>query len=305
MKNNKMYQVYFAAIVSSTIIGLSYFFSKIGLQHSNPLDLLAYRFTFAFIAVLIAIMLKLIKTDINISLIKKIVPLAIFYPLLSFGFQAYGLQFIQSSEAGIIFAVGPVFTMVIASYFLNEKTTTLQKISILVSVFGVIYITLNKESALELQNIKGVLFILISVIALAMYNVIGRKLRQKISSADIIVVIIGIGFVVFNILAIGNHLIDGDILNFFEPLKSGKFIVSVLYLGVLSTLVTSYLTIFTLSRLESYKMSVFGNFSTVVSIIAGSVFLNEQIFYYHIVGSILIIGGVLGANFLGKKQTIK
>lgn len=297
-----MMKVYLAAITSSSIIGLSYLFSKIGLDYSSPLDLLAYRFTFAFAAVLIAVVFKLIKTNITKELIIKVLPLAFFYPLLSFGFQAYGLQFIQSSEAGIIFAVGPVFTLILASYMLQEKTTTAQKLSILVSVFGVIYITLSKEASLELQNLKGVIFILISVIALSMYNVLGRKLGKEISKIDIIVIILGVGFVIFNGLAIGKHLIDGDLSAFIIPLKSSKFIISVLYLGILSSLVTSYLTIYVLSHLESYKMSVFGNFSTVVSIVAGAVLLNEEIFYYHIIGSVLIIAGVLGANFLGKKS---
>lgn len=300
-----MTSVYSAAILSSSLIGLSFLFSKIGLQYSSPLDLLAYRFTFAFIAMLIAVLLNLIKINIDKEMIKKIIPLAIFYPLLSFGFQIFGLQFIQSSEAGIIFAAGPVFTMILASYFLKEKTTILQKLSILLSIFGVLYITFKKGSYFELQSMKGLLFILISVLSFSMYNVIGRKLRQKISSADIIVVIIAIGFLAFNILAIGKHLIDGDVMNFFSPLKNPSFILSVFFLGVLSTLVTSYLTIFTLSHLESYKMSVFGNFSTVVSIIAGAVFLKEAIFPYHIIGSILIISGVIGANLLGTKKESK
>lgn len=301
MKNNKIITVYFAAITSSSLIGLSFLFSKIGLQYSSPLDLLAYRFTFAFIAMLLAVEFDLVTININKDVIKEVMPLSIFYPLLSFGFQVFGLQFIQSSEAGIIFAVGPVFTLILASYFLKEKTTALQKLSILLSVFGVIYITFKKGSYFELQSIKGLLFIMISVLSFSMYNVIGRKLRQKISSADIIFVIIGIGFVVFNILAIGKHSIDGNLVNFFIPLKSLNFIIAVLYLGIFSTFGTSYLTIFILSHLESYKMSVFGNFSTVVSIVAGALFLNEKIFFYHIFGSFLIISGVIGANLLGSR----
>ena len=86
MKDNKMFKVYFAAIASSSIIGLSYLFSKIGLQHSSPLDLLAYRFTFAFAAVLIGIMLNLIKTTVNKQLIKKLISfisiLLLFYRVL-------------------------------------------------------------------------------------------------------------------------------------------------------------------------------------------------------------------------------
>ena len=49
-------------------------------------------------------------------------------------------------------------------------------------------------------------------------------------------------------------------------------------------------------------MSVFANLGTVISIIAGVLILNEDIFYYHIIGSVLIISGVLGTNFLGRKK---
>lgn len=49
-------------------------------------------------------------------------------------------------------------------------------------------------------------------------------------------------------------------------------------------------------------MSVFANLGTVISIVAGVVFLNESIYYYHIIGSVLIVGGVLGTNFLGMKR---
>lgn len=297
-----MTKVYMAAILSSSIIGLSFFFSKIGLEYSSPLDLLAYRFTFAFAAVLIILIFKLVKTNITKKLFIKVLPLAFFYPLLSFGFQAYGLQFIQSSEAGILFAVGPVFTLILASYFLKEETSWGQRISILLSVFGVIYISLSKKSSLEVENLKGVIFILISVVSLSMYNVLGRKLGREVSRTDIIIIILGVGFVVFNLLALSKHVIEWDISAFFRPLKSYEFIVSVLYLGVLSSLLTSYLTIYVLSHLESYKMSVFGNFSTVVSILAGAILLNEKIFYFHILGSILIITGVFGANYLGRQK---
>ena len=48
-------------------------------------------------------------------------------------------------------------------------------------------------------------------------------------------------------------------------------------------------------------MNVFVDLATVLSIAAGSVFLDEKIYYYHIIGSVLIVLGVLGTNFLGKR----
>jgi drug/metabolite transporter (DMT)-like permease len=53
---------------------------------------------------------------------------------------------------------------------------------------------------------------------------------------------------------------------------------------------------FSLSKLEASRVSVFGSLATVISILAGVIFLKEQLVYYHVVGSILIIGGVVGTN---------
>lgn len=297
-----MNTVYLAAIIYSIISGLSFLFGKIGLDYSNPIDLLAYRFTAAFIAILIPVLFKWVKVDLDKEKIKKIMPLAIFYPLLFFGFQTFGLKYTQSSEAGIYLAVGPVFTMILASYFLKEKTTTLQKLSILLSVFGVIYITFKKGGSLEFQNMKGIIFLLLSVLSFAIYSVMARKLTQDFSNIELSYVMIGISFIGFNVLAIGKHLLGGDMGSILLPLKQSKFIIAVLYLGILSTFGTSFLSNFVLSKLEAYKMSVFTNLATVISMIAGVIFLNEEIFYYHIIGSIFIILGVLGANFLGEKE---
>lgn len=301
MKKTNMAKVYSGAVLYSIITGLSFLFGKLGLDHSSPLDLLAYRFTAAFLATLVPLVFGWVKLDINKNMIKKILPLAIFNPLLFFGFQAFGLDLTLSSEAGIILAVGPVFTMILASYFLKERTTSLQKISILVSVFGVIYITVMKSSSIEFENMKGIIFLLISTLSLAIYSVMARKLTRDFSSMELSYVMIGISFISFNILAIGKHAIDGDIASFISPLSHVNFIIAILYLGILSSFLTSYLSNYVLSKVESYKMSVFTNLATVISVIAGVVFLNEDISYFHIIGSALIIVGVIGANFFGAK----
>lgn len=301
MKKTNKRKGYSAAILHSSIIGLTFLFGKIGLKYSSsPLDILAYRFTAAFAAVLIPILFNWIKVDLNLDMIKKILPLSVFYPIAFFSFQIYGLELSQSAEAGIIQAVGPIFTMILASYFLDEKTTFKQKLSILISVFGVIYIAFKNSSAPGLHNTKGIILLLISVISLAVYTVLGRKLTKDFSSIELTYVMIIISFFAYNIAAIGKHLLSGTLISFITPLKEPTFIMSILYLGILSSLGSSFLSIYALSKLEASKMSVFVNLATVISIVAGVVFLNENIFYYHIIGSLLIIGGVVGTNIFGE-----
>lgn len=300
MGKNKSILVYTAAISYAIIIGLSFLFTKIALSYSNPFDILAYRFTTSFAVLLILLIFKRVKVNYTMQRVKKIVVLAILYPLLAFTFQTFGLQYASSSEAGILLAAGPVFTLLLATVFLKEKTNILQKLSIIISVSGVVYITLMKGSAFELNNLKGILLLLLSTLSLSGYSVLARVLTKDFTNMELSFVMIILSFISFNAIAMGKHLVNGTLSTFLSPLLNMQFIIAIVYLGVLSTLVTSLLSNYILSKIEASKMSVFANLGTVISIVAGVVFLNESVFYYHIIGSILIIGGVLGTNFLDK-----
>ncbi len=43
-------------------------------------------------------------------------------------------------------------------------------------------------------------------------------------------------------------------------------------------------------------MSVFNNLSTLVTVVAGVLLLNETLYYYHIIGIMSILIGILGTN---------
>lgn len=293
---------YIAALSYAVIVGLSFLFSKIALGITNPIDILAHRFIASFIAISIPVLFKLVPINLNKERIKKVLPLAILYPLCFFGFQTFGLQYATSSEAGIILAAAPVFTMIMASYFLNEKSNTLQKISIAISLGGVLYITFMKDSTIDIANMKGIILLLLSAFSFAGYSILARKFRKDYTVIELSFIMVTVSFIVFTSWAILKNVSGGTIKEFFLPLINIKFIISILYLGVLSTLGTSLLTNYSLSKLEASKMTVFSNLGTVISIVAGVIFLKEKIFYYHIIGSLMIIGGVLGTNFLDSKN---
>ncbi|MDD4159497.1 MAG: DMT family transporter [Synergistaceae bacterium] len=302
MENNRQNLIYAAAVLHSIITGLSYLFSKTGLNLSSPWDLLAFRFTVSFFAIMIPILFNWIKIDLTREKIKSIMPLALFYPLSFFTFQTFGLLYMTSSESGILLAVTPVFTLILAAYFLKEKTSIMQKLSIILSVSGVVYIALHKGADLEFNNIKGIALLLLSALSFSGYSVTCRRLSQNFSVTEMSTVMIIISFICFNAISISSHIINGTIDSFFEPLNNSRFIVSIVYLGVFSSLGTSMLTNYILSRIEASKMCVFTNLSTVISITAGVIFLNEKIYYYHIAGSICIVLGVIGTNCFGKKD---
>lgn len=299
MKKNSIFKVYLAAILYSCIIGFSFVFTKYALEFNNPIDILGHRFLASAIGLIIFLKFKNIDLNLNKSDILKILPLAIVYPLLFFTLQTFGLKHSTSSEGGILLATAPIFTLILSEIFLKEKTTLVQKLSVLLSVSGVVFIFYMKSTGSQAfeKNILGIVLLTLTAVCFAVYSVLARNFSKKYSNIQLITVMIIISFIAFNILSLGKNIIYGNISDYFIPFKYPKYILAIFYLGVLSTLVSSMLTNFVLANLEASKMSVFANLGTLISIFAGAILLSEDIFYYHIVGAIFIILGVLGTNY--------
>ncbi|MDQ0061665.1 DMT family transporter [Paenibacillus harenae] len=293
---------YFFAVLNAVIIGLSFLFAKLSLEYAGPLDTLTFRFTASFIVMSVPVAFGWVKLSYRGKPLYKVLLLATMYPLGFFTLQAFGLQHATSAEGGILYAFTPVVTMVVASLFLKETTTVLQKLSIFLSVFGVVFIFVMKGSSIDLSNMTGISLLLLTCVAFAGYTALARSLSKQFSPAEITYMMLGIGFAVFLSVSFTGHAASGTLHRFFAPLASGTFIVSILFLGVLSSLVTALTSTYILSKMEASKMSVFANLSTIVSMAAGAMFLGEEITLYHLIGSVLIIAGVIGTNRLGRKK---
>lgn len=234
--------------------------------------------------------------------ILSILPMSLFYPLLFFIFQSFALQYISSSEAGILQALVPIFTLLLASVFLKEKTSLLQKFFLLLSVAGVVFIFLSKGANFSTETASlGFLLMLGSVLANAINNILSKAKGGRYRAVDMTAVVIFVGFVTFNTLSLTSHYLEGNILAYFAPLGQVFYLLSILYLGILASIVTGSLSIYAIVRLGASTVSVFGNLGTVLTILAGALILHEPIYNYHVIGAALIIAGILGMNLMRRK----
>lgn len=297
MKIKKDSLAYIAALFYVLITGHSFLFNKIALETGDPLDILAHRFSAAFFGGLTAVALGWVKVSFKKDGFLKILPLATLYPLAFFGFQTVGLLFATSSEAGIISASAPIFTLILASVFLKERSGPKQRWSIIISVAGVVYVAVMKGASPEGGNLPGLIILTLSALSIAGYNVLAKSLTRSFTNTELISAMITISFIFYNGAALLRHGAQGSITDYFIPLRSGSYSISILYLGVLSSLFTSWLTNFMLYKLPASRVGVFINLTTVVAILAGVLILKEEFYYYHVIGSALIIGGVIGANY--------
>ncbi len=293
---------YAGLTLMTLIIGFSFIFVKIALRHAPPSDLLAHRFTTATAGLIIYYAFyRRERPGIERKNILPLLALSLFYPLLLFGFQTLGLKYTSASEAGIISAVTPVITLILAFLFLKEKNTPLQILFVLLSVSGVVYIMYrNGMTAITGETMKGNMLILLSVISIAIYYILGRKANRYYNSMDITFFMSLTACVVFNLAAVVMHVKSGSLAHYFDAFKNPGFLWPILYLGILSTFLTSFLGNNALSVIPAAQVSIFNNFSPVISVFGGVFFLNESLHPWHIIGGIMVLAGIAGVNFFRK-----
>lgn len=305
MKN--ITKAYLAITLQASIIGFSFLFVKIALRSADTMSLLAHRFTLAALCICIYRFFNPGKISVKRVDWLKIIPFSFSYPISFFMFQTLGLKIISSSEAGIVQATAPILTLIAARIILKEQIKNLQKLFILISVSGMIFINVLNGFSLSHYSYWGFLFIFMSSMSFAVYNVLAKKLSKDYSVSSIVYVMSITGCIVFNLISIFQHIINGNIASYFEPFSKPSFVWAIIYLGVFSSLITSLLSTYALRTLQATKVGLFSNVSTVITILAGTVLLHESLYYYHYIGIVAILVGTIGFNLvkLPRKDIIK
>ncbi|MFT8390915.1 MAG: DMT family transporter [Sporolactobacillus sp.] len=306
MVSSRKFFAYSSAILFVTIIGFSLMFVKIAIRFADPLDVLADRFTVAFIFSLIVLLVTRIKLSIHWETILHLLPLALLNPFLYFLAQALGLVYLPASEAGIIQATIPIFTLLFATLFLNEKTNWLQKLSIGLSVFGILFIFAMTGIQFGYISWSGISLMLVSTLSHSGYNVLARTTAKSYRMIDMTYLMVFMGFLSFNLIALTDHLMRGSMGQLYQPFLQTPFLLSVLVLGIFASFIAFFLVNFALSEVEASRFGAFTNLTTIIAVFSGAVFLHETLVYYHYIGAVLVILGVIGVNiFSAAKNPVK
>ncbi|CAG7646117.1 hypothetical protein PAESOLCIP111_05103 [Paenibacillus solanacearum] len=291
---------YVLAVVNAIVIGVSFLLVKLTLAYADPIDTLTYRFAAAFLLLGVPAACGIVKLNYRDKPFALLLLLASLYPVGYFLLQTTGLQYATSAEGGIISAFTPIATMVLASFFLKEQTTLLQKLFIVLSTLGVLFIFAMKGSGINMSTLTGMALLLVACVLFAAYSVLARAVTRRFSPAEISCFMVGAAFVSMLLVSLTAHSAAGTLDAFVAPLANGVFVAVIVSLGVVQC-ATAFMANYVLSRIEASKMSVFANLSTVVSIAAGAIFLQEAVTWYHLAGSALIIAGVIGTNVSAKR----
>ncbi|SMP45872.1 DMT family transporter [Anoxynatronum buryatiense] len=296
MSQRHQWLPYLAGLSFSIIFGLSFMFTKEGLTVIQPFHLLAFRFGVAVLFMTLLRMLGLLKMDFRGKNIKVLLFLSLFQPVIYFVCEIIGISKTTASEAGMMIALIPVVVAILSTLFLNEPPTRLQSLFIGASVVGVFFIMYMTGNVAIGDNLEGMFILLGAVLAAGVFNIMSRKLSLHFSSVEITYGMMCMGLISFGGVSLIQHIIAGNLGAFFQPLSHSQALVSIFYLGLVSSVVGFFMMNYMLSKVEASRSAVFANLVTIVSIIAGVAILGDPFYWYHLVGGGLIIIGVWGTN---------
>ncbi len=295
-QNNQLRRAYLAAIVFSVVVGFSFLGVKTCIPVASTLQILVWRYNWAALLMGLFLMTGIVKIHLMGKPKKNLLLTAGFYIGFMI-FQTIGLIFATSIESGIIFAIIPILSKLIAGVVLKENTGWVQNIFMVLSISALIMMILMGSTGVE-TNIVGVTILIISSISMAISNVYMRYVRQEYRPVEITAAICFMGAIAFNVA----YLFSGDFIHYLEPLQHMEFVIATLYLGTACIVLSAQLMAFMLCHMPAVNATIFGNLSTAISIVAGVVILGEPLLFYHVLCTLLIIVGVVGVSMPDLKR---
>lgn len=289
MGENGKWRVYLAGVTVSLIFGLSFLFTKAGIEHVGVYTFLSYRFGIATLTILLLNFLKIVR--ISKKPYWKLWKVVLFQPIMYFIFETNGLKYASSSEAGMIIATIPIVIAFLSPFMLKEKLHWFQVLFAFASFLGVSLIV--GGGGFEKGALLGKLLVLCAVFSAAFYNIFSRKLSILFEPMEITFAMMLTGFLFFTFMSI----VTGQ----FAVVTNLSSIISALYLGILSSTVAFFLVNYMLSKVSPTVSSLFSNLTTIVSVLAGSVIRNEKILFIQIIGMVMILASLVGNSYLSSK----
>ncbi len=306
--NRKRRLATLAAMLGNGIFGFSFMFSSIALEVARPFVMLMYRFLLAFL-VLSAVALYSHRTgkfqggeDGQIHFLrfnlsgKKLAPLllmGLIQPVAYFLCESYGISLTNATLSGVIIALIPIAALVGGFLVLGERPRKLQIMFSLVSIAGVVLMTLQQQEDGQI-HLSGVLLLIGAVLTGAAFNIFSRKISTGYSALERTYIMMLVGAVTFMGLAVWQCRQDMALL--FQPLQEVGFLLSILYLGIFSSIVAFMCLNYANNELPVAKTTAFCNLTTVISLFAGVLFLGEPFNLVSLVASVLIIVGIWGVQ---------
>ncbi|NLB51808.1 MAG: DMT family transporter [Syntrophomonadaceae bacterium] len=278
---------------------LNFVFGKVLVDLLPPFTIAGGRFTVAGIIFGLWILLRkkrLPQTDFKFILNLFLIGLT---SVVTYNGVLYmGLKHTTVVNGTIVNSFNPIAIMFLAFLILKEKVTWKQILGAVISIFGVaVIVSGGSLSALTKFNI-GDIIIFLNTFVWALFSVLGKKAMKVMSPLETIAFTTCMGLPLL-------WLVCGVELHY-SPVESLSLstVLLVIFLGVFASVLAFVWWYQGIRDFGASGAAAFYNLIPLYSLILSAVFLGEDIHMYHILGCLLILGGVFISSQSLNKQPV-
>lgn len=288
-----------SGLIGYSIFGFSFLFSKLALDASSAGVLLAARFVTAFIVLNIFMLFTKTKLSFKGKPVLKLLLMGFIQPVVYFICETFGIEMTSASLSGVMIGLVPVVGLILGVIFLREKPSVFQIVCTALSVVGVVLTTTG-----GVGNVSplGVFLLLGAVVSTSSFTVLSRSIADDFSPFERTYIMTALGGICFSAMAVVET--GGNFGEITASLSSGKFWIAVLYLSVLSSVCAFLLINYALNYLSVGRTLIFSNFTTVISVLSGIIFLHDSFTFEQIIGIVIIIASVFGVSYQKNKAEV-
>lgn len=274
-------------IITVAIWSINIIVTRMAADVIEPMAISFYRW---FVAALILTPIMLPKVWRTRHIIRphlgKLAVLGLLGMVLYQGMAYIAAQTTTATNMGIINAFLPLFTMIVGMIVLRERPTLFIIIGGALSLYGLgMLLGHGDPSSLIRQGVHlGDGLMVIGCLLFAIYSVLLRLWRLPIDLWSILYIQICVAVLVQ--LPVVLFMGGGSALNIHN-------ISLVLYAGIFASLLAPFLWARAIHHLGPSRTSIFMNLIPVFTALIAAVFLNEQLHWYHLIGGMLTLLGVM------------
>ena len=272
--------------------------SKSLVEHTSPITLTTLRWMIAVVCLVPLVWWKEKKILPPRNAILPLFLMGLTGVVLFNILQFLALEHTTATNVGLISTLNMISIAVCSAVFLKEKMNLLQIFSMIFSLFGVILV-LSKgkiDYLLSLDFNTGDLWMIAAVCVWGIYTICSKWAMTKTSALMSILYSAIFGLIVLLPLSIPDFTVSN-----INP----SFLSSMLYTGVISTVVCMLLWNICVQNLGSTTSGVFLNFNPIFTAILAFLFLGEQLTWIQGIGSIIVITGCYLFSYFAKKLNTK
>ncbi len=294
----KSFNNFFLLILLSAIWGSAFFAIKIGLNTFSPISVASLRLIIASLFLLFFFYIQKKKIIFSKDTFLLLLIVGIIGNFVPFYLISWAEQFIPSSTAGMLMAIGPVITLILAHFLTKKDRFTLNKLfSIIIGLTGVFFI-------FDINLFENFLFINFldlfakSLVVLAAFgymlsNIIAYEKLQKIDSFTITTFATTFGA----LFSLPFFIYDISTSSFnFNP----NSFYAIIYLGIFPTAIAFQFRYYITKTSGPVFLSYVAYLIPAFAVIWGYILLSEKIGIYSIIGILLILFAV----FLGQSNLV-